>query len=79
MNIEGENNLKKSSYYWIGFFSLWLMVISSPFSSGSGLAYLFGKFIGSFIFIYACVWVMSKVKSVLKNLLSKRGIKKPAQ
>lgn len=77
MNIEGENNLKKSSYYWIGFFSLWFVIISPH--SGSGPAYLFGNFIGWYFFIYACIWVMSKVKSVLKNLLGKMDIKKPAQ
>jgi hypothetical protein len=46
------------------------MFISSPFSNDpndSGIAYLFGEFIGAFIFIYACVWAGSKVQGMFKR------------
>lgn len=73
--------MKKSTFVWIGIFALWFTLIGRATTGidDPSLGRLFGEFIGSFIFIYACVWVMAKVKNVLKNLLSKKGIKKPAQ
>lgn len=66
----GENHLKKSTYIWIGIFLLWLIVINSPLNPGpreSGFAYMLGEFVGAFIFICACAWVVSKVKGIIKK------------
>jgi hypothetical protein len=66
LKIRGDL-LKKSTYIYIGIFSLWLVAISPHSSGDSGLAVLFGEFLGMFCFTYLCVLAASKVKGKFRK------------
>lgn len=61
--------MNKSTFIWISIFALWFMFLGSATTNTeeSSLAVLFGEFIGSFLFIYTCVWITSKVKRIFKK------------
>jgi uncharacterized membrane protein len=61
---EGGSMVNKSTYFWIGFFSLCLVVITH---ASGGPAVMFGEFIGWFLIISVCALISSKVKRIFKK------------
>lgn len=64
IKYEGSSMVNKSTYFWRGFFSLCLVVITH---TAGGLAVMFGEFIGWFLILSACAIGYSKVKRVFKK------------
>lgn len=56
--------MNKSTYGWIGFFSVWFVAITH---TAGGPAVMFGEFIGWFLIISACAQGYSIVKRVFKK------------
>jgi len=65
----GGSIVNKSSYVWICIFALCFMFLghATTGTAGSSLGIFLGEFIGSFFFIYVCVWTSYKIKRILKK------------